>query len=122
MANLLVTKGRSIAAAAEKVFEGTNVNITSDRCLDLGTPLGTQTYVNEFMTGKVEQWSNELHFLYSATCCLCSSDLQQMALLVYQLSAITLENINQISPVDQHPMKTICSTSKTGRLLTSKDI
>ena len=43
-----------------QVFEGTNINITSDGRPHLGIPLGTEEYADEFVAKKVEQWSTEL--------------------------------------------------------------
>ena len=53
----------SVARAAMQVFEGTNINITSDGRPHLDVPLGTQEYANELVAKKVEQWSTELRSL-----------------------------------------------------------
>ena len=58
----LVTKPgfQSEAAAA---FGDTNVNVTYEGRPYLGAALGSSTYVNEFVSGKVQQWSKELNLL-----------------------------------------------------------
>ena len=63
MKTWLVTQNPSVARAAMQVFEGTNINITSDGHPHLGVPLGTQEYANELVAKKVEQWSTELRSL-----------------------------------------------------------
>ena len=55
----LVTKpGFQSEAAAD-----TNVNVTYEGRPYLGAALGSSTYVNEFVSGKVHQWSKELNLL-----------------------------------------------------------
>ena len=55
---LLVKPDRQEAAQA--MFSGTGVTITTDGCRHLGSALGSQQFVREFMASKVTTWSQEL--------------------------------------------------------------
>ena len=46
--------------AAQAMFSGTGVTITTDGCRHLGSALGSQQFVREFMASKVTTWSQEL--------------------------------------------------------------
>ncbi len=41
---------------ASKLFRNTNVNITTDVLLVLGSPIGTLLYVSQFTSKKVQEW------------------------------------------------------------------
>ena len=58
----LVTK-REFLTNERSFFEGSNINVTSVSRHYLGAALGTPEYVNQFVTEKVDQWSNELKLL-----------------------------------------------------------
>ena len=58
----LVTK-REFLTNARSVFESSNINVTSVGRPYLGAALGTPEYVSQFVTEKVDQWSNELRVL-----------------------------------------------------------
>ena len=45
------------------MFEGSNVQVTCVGRPHLGAPLGSQEYVNEFMSKKIDQWINEVEVL-----------------------------------------------------------
>ena len=45
---------------ASKIFSGTAVNITSHGRPYLGSPIGSQSYVKEFVLEKVGEWKDEL--------------------------------------------------------------
>ena len=55
----LVAK-ESVMSEASKIFSGTAVNITSHGRPYLGSPLGSQSYVEEFIQEKMESWKDEL--------------------------------------------------------------
>ena len=55
----LVTK-ESVMSEASKIFSGTAVNITSHGRPYLGSPIGSQSYVKEFVLEKVGEWKDEL--------------------------------------------------------------
>ena len=46
--------------AAQAMFSGTGVTITTDGCRHLGSALGSQQFVREFMASKVTIWLQEL--------------------------------------------------------------
>ena len=46
--------------AAQAMFSGTGVTITTDGCRHLGSALGSQQFVREFVAPKVATWSQEL--------------------------------------------------------------
>ena len=58
----LVTKESCFSDAAA-AFEGTSVNVTCTGRPHLGAPLGTQDYIDTFVSEKVEQWSGDLKLL-----------------------------------------------------------
>ena len=41
---------------AMSAFEGPNVNVTFDGRPHLRAPIGTQDYINKFVSKKVDQW------------------------------------------------------------------
>lgn len=58
----LVTKPE-LLSEAEAIFGDTNVRITNEGRPHLGAPLGCPAYVNQFVTDKVRQWTDELKAL-----------------------------------------------------------
>ena len=50
----------SVMSEASKIFSGTAVNITSHGRPYLGSPIGSQSYVKEFVLEKVGEWKDEL--------------------------------------------------------------
>ena len=60
----LVTKSEHLSAA-EEIFAGTGVHITCEGRPYLGSPLGTEDFINKFVRNKVEVWSGELTLLSS---------------------------------------------------------
>ena len=50
-------------AAAHDIFSNTLINITSEGRPYLGAAFETQKYVNEYVTGKVSKWNEELNIL-----------------------------------------------------------
>ena len=63
----LVTKD-SIMCEASRIFSSTEVNITSHGRPYLGSPIGTQSYVEEFVQKKVGVWKDELLQLCQWAC------------------------------------------------------
>ena len=55
----LVTKEDSYSNAVA-TFEGSNINISTNGHPYLGTALGTDAYINQFVTEKVDTWSREI--------------------------------------------------------------
>ena len=55
----LVTK-ESVMSEASNIFSGTAVNITSHGRPYLSSPIGSQSYVEEFVLEKVGEWKDEL--------------------------------------------------------------
>ena len=58
----LITKD-SLLVKAKEIFHDTQVNITSQGRPHLGAPLGSQEFVDQFITEKVNQWKEELKLL-----------------------------------------------------------
>lgn len=58
----LVTKAE-FKSKAEAIFADTNVQITCEGRPHLGVPLGCSSYVNQYVSQKVQQWSSELKVL-----------------------------------------------------------
>ena len=54
--SVLVVK-RDKLEAAETIFAGTGVSITTDGCRHLGSAIGTDQFVQEFVASKVATWS-----------------------------------------------------------------
>lgn len=48
---------------ASTLFKDTSVQITTDGKPHLGAALGTQSFIETYVTHKVEQWSNEVKHL-----------------------------------------------------------
>ena len=55
----LITKDPHLAKAT-MLFQDTQVNITSQGRPYLGTALGSQEFVDQYVTNKVHQWNEEL--------------------------------------------------------------
>ena len=60
----LVTKENCLSTAAD-VFNDTDVKVTSEGRPYLGAALGTDDYIQAFVTNKVQQWAGELEQLAS---------------------------------------------------------
>ena len=58
----LVTKEDSYSNAVA-AFEGSNINMSTNGHPYLGAALGTDAYINQFVTEKVDTWSSELRTL-----------------------------------------------------------
>ena len=58
----LITKD-SLLVKAKEIFHDTQVKISSQGRPHLGTPLGSQEFVDQFITEKVNQWKEELMLL-----------------------------------------------------------
>ena len=58
----LITKQQHLEAA-QSCFLGAGVNITTEGRPYLGSPIGTDEYINSFVKNKVHQWSTELKTL-----------------------------------------------------------
>ena len=58
----LVTKENCLSTAVE-AFADTDVKVTSEGRPYLGAALGTEEYIQEFVTNKVQQWAGELEQL-----------------------------------------------------------
>ena len=54
---------------AEAIFADTKVQITSEGRPHLGVPIGSSSYINQFVAQKVQQWSKEIRLLSE----ICSS-------------------------------------------------
>ena len=63
----LVTK-EDCLSAAQAAFAGTNVKVTSEGRPYLGVPLGSDQYVQSFLSGKVNEWRAELEMLSQIAC------------------------------------------------------
>ena len=63
----LVAK-ESVMSEASKILSGTAVNITSHGRPYLGSPLGSQSYVEEFIQEKIELWKDEFLQLCTWAC------------------------------------------------------
>ena len=48
---------------ADAAFRGTGVHITTDGRPYLGVPIGTEEYIQSFLTNKVNEWSEEMSLL-----------------------------------------------------------
>ena len=68
----------SVMSEASKILSGTAVNITSHGRPYLGPPLGSQSYVEEFIQEKIELWKDELLQL-----CTWASTQPHAAFIVY---------------------------------------
>ena len=58
----LITKP-ALQSEAERLFDGTGVSISTSGRPHLGAPLGSQSFVEEFMSGKVSHWCEMLSML-----------------------------------------------------------
>ena len=69
---------------AEASFADTNVQITSEGRPHLGVPIGSSTYIDQFVAQKVQQWSKEIRLLSE----ICSTQpLVAYASLTHGLSS-----------------------------------
>ena len=62
----LVTKENCLSTTVE-AFADTDVKVTSEGRPYLGAALGTEEYIQEFVTNKVQQWAGELEQLATIT-------------------------------------------------------
>jgi hypothetical protein len=58
----LIVKGSALAQAHD-IFSNTAINITSEGRPYLGAALGSQEYINQYVSDKVQKWNEELHIL-----------------------------------------------------------
>jgi len=49
--------------AAKEIFDGTGINITTEGKKHLGAPLGSPSFVEDFVTCKVKEWTEEVEKL-----------------------------------------------------------
>ena len=58
----LIVKGPALTQARD-IFGDTHINITSEGRPYLGAALGSEKYINQFVSDKVQEWNEELHIL-----------------------------------------------------------
>ena len=63
---LVVKEGAKQVAC--DLFQNSAINITTEGCPYLGAPVGSQAFIQDYVTGKVDQWSTVLSSLRN--CCL----------------------------------------------------
>ena len=59
----LILKNDNNIERAQRVFEGTNINVTTMGKKHLGACIGSPTFRDEYVTKKVEEWVQQLHKL-----------------------------------------------------------
>ena len=92
---------------AEATFTDTNVKITSEGRSHLGVPIGSSTYINQFVTWKVKQWSKEIRLLSE----ICSSQPHATyAALTHGLSSMCFVPFQMLDTPFTH-LTTYCGLS-----------
>ena len=96
----------SLLATAKSLFADTNINITSNSCRYLGSPIGSDEFVNEYTINTVSEWVNQLDKL--STIAKTQPDAAYSVLSYGFLSKFTyLFRTTPIAPMLVQPLETI---------------